>query len=1011
MAFPKLKSKIFGLNFTKSANGSQKTSPRRMESLIATRENVELLESMDLSKFTKIKKSNLNEYIDKEINKLEKELDISEINTFGATVNCEQEFRLYKLYLEKLSSIIGKKDFKLGNILLRGVIGCEKAFKKLSIQNRAEVSRPSKQHENIYKKEISTQTITIEKVLAVPDLLTSPELENIKSLAGTLDKIKLTRISNQLEEVYESLNNMYTDIPSPSESPLPELPEFPESNENKKIINLQITVIRNNIKNILKNPEIKKLGIDKEVQTESDKKRRTIVALVDMNKEKELGLLKFKGKNESLQKDKSKLEESLIRNSEISAEMERKLGDSDIKLSKLKQSMEFLQEKNFQNEIKISKFESKLTESNQKISYLTNIIESLKITIKKKQSQLQNSLDQLYNIQIAWGISEKKLKNIEKEWKKQTNSEFVFKDINIDAMQEKRGIKKIQIDNPEDELKKIANNEFKDVKIDSVSPNQAFNVENTNFDRRFSVGVKVNLHSSKNNLKKGPSKVKDDLNKSQSPYRLEIPSNDISVAKGQKKVLPEEIELESDSSKDNISHKNSNSNINRSNEIDPPRKIVAPKKSKKNESKHEKKVEKKTEKKIEKKNEKKVDNKPRDSKDLTKIIIPDKKFVSQNFSYQTEKIFSYEGNKSLKKLKEPYIIVKNNDSENKQTKNTYTNNIENTSNLPNLQNNHENFNPTPIPNENQITKKFENEKNTETKNIQEKLPEPIEIRLIQHNKSRSNDFSLTKLGQIPSPLIPESIENYAPYSYRNQNNSYSPILNLETTDKNMKSFDRTLDSPYKDIQIIRSPSISKQNLLTPFEDPLKPSATTLRLLKNSTESKSQLEIAQANLISSKSNPSHKNHLSLLPKPPVPPEWLKEAEELSNFLKETEKKLYSCMTEDQKELYMVLISKEEEYKIMKALNYSKATQCLLLDSNNDQFEKIRNKDKYKLLLEQLFEYPAEIDFLSPQARREIASSLKGHETEKCPEVCEHLQRALQVKLKFRGHLYPLKVIKM
>ena len=95
--------------------------------------------------------------------------------------------------------------------------------------------------------------------------------------------------------------------------------------------------------------------------------------------------------------------------------------------------------------------------------------------------------------------------------------------------------------------------------------------------------------------------------------------------------------------------------------------------------------------------------------------------------------------------------------------------------------------------------------------------------------------------------------------------------------------------------------------------------------------------------------------------------------------------------------------------MKSLILSKAIQCELLTDDWDKLEKIKNKEKYKMLLEKIFDHSAEIDALTPRLRRDLASSLKGHNNSKCLDMCEHLQRALMIKFKAKGNPYPVKII--
>ena len=139
----------------------------------------------------------------------------------------------------------------------------------------------------------------------------------------------------------------------------------------------------------------------------------------------------------------------------------------------------------------------------------------------------------------------------------------------------------------------------------------------------------------------------------------------------------------------------------------------------------------------------------------------------------------------------------------------------------------------------------------------------------------------------------------------------------------------------------------------------------------------------------------------------------ETENFFSILKDSEMSFLSVLSEDQKERYQELKSKEEEHKIMKIMNCSKAIQCVLITPFDfaDKLEKIRRKDKYRLLLEKVFDSPAEINYLTPNLRRELAAALKGHKLSKCSDDCEHLKRAVMVKWKSKGLPYPIRTVKM
>ena len=396
MALPNLKTKFSKHITAKSAAGSHKSSPKRTESTFNIKDGIEILESLEFSKFSKHNKINIDSYVSKEISKLEKELDTSEINMYGATINCEQEFRIYKLFLEKVSMLAGKKDSKLGNILIRGLTGCEKAFKKLNIQIRAEMpKKPDKQ--NNLKKEAFTQTIFIEQPEILPENSNSLEIDAFKSLSGAFKNIKVSRISNQLVNLYNSLNEINTDIPSPSESPELEMPEFKLSPKTAKV---QLTFIRQNIGKILKGTEVKKLGIPKEVQTDFDRKRKTLVALENMNEEKELDIFKLRSKFSSLKHQKEKLEESLLRSNNMCSEFERKIAANDMELTHLRHDNSGLLEKVKEYEENAQKYQSEIDEADKKIEYFKEIIRKLKQSMRKKGAELQQSLSLLYNTQV-----------------------------------------------------------------------------------------------------------------------------------------------------------------------------------------------------------------------------------------------------------------------------------------------------------------------------------------------------------------------------------------------------------------------------------------------------------------------------------------------------------------------------------------------------------------------------------------------------------------------------------
>ena len=247
------------------------------------------------------------------------------------------------------------------------------------------------------KNEAFTQTIFIEQPEILPENSNSLEIDAFKSLSGAFKNIKVSRISNQLVNLYNSLNEINTDIPSPSESPELEMPEFKLSPKTAKV---QLTFIRQNIGKILKGTEVKKLGIPKEVQTDFDRKRKTLVALENMNEEKELDIFKLRSKFSSLKHQKEKLEESLLRSNNMCSEFERKIAANDMELTHLRHDNSGLLEKVKEYEENAQKYQSEIDEADKKIEYFKEIIRKLKQSMRKKGAELQQSLSLLYNTQV-----------------------------------------------------------------------------------------------------------------------------------------------------------------------------------------------------------------------------------------------------------------------------------------------------------------------------------------------------------------------------------------------------------------------------------------------------------------------------------------------------------------------------------------------------------------------------------------------------------------------------------
>ena len=1015
MELPNLKVKNFKSK-PKSYNSSQKSSPNRMNSF-SLQASIEILEGMDLIKYSKLKGETLNAQLSKEISRLEKDLDSSEINMYGATTNCDQEFRVYKIFLERLTSLTSKKDKRLSAVLLRGIAGCEKAFKKLNTQIRAEIPGhySRKQAANT---EISTQTIFHENLEVDPKSHMNHELEkNILSLPESMDKIKVSRITTQLSDLYDSLSTLCMEIPSPSESPEPMLPRFIESD---KTINLKLTVIRKNINRILQGvSEVKKLGIPKECQTDFEFRRNTIIALEDMNEEKELDLFKMRSRFQILSREKALVDERLMRLNNVIEEYERKYAPFEIELARCKQDNATLVERVQHFERKFETADDNYDKSQERVYKMRKMIDGLKQMLKRKQAQLQEALDHLYNTQVIWRIAEAKLKKVEKSWKKNTGTPFHYKDINIDEITHKFALKKIEIPSFDEEMKTLEGAGYSDQFDLAVAlysdtqdeiPEQVFvsgNAEKrkkkylkgsnvrkgSEYLKRPSVGRNV-LNQNENQLEvKKETRRKSILEEDSSDEDLgENPKSN--SAQSSRKSITLNIPVKPnnvDASKNylQISDKKSLKN--------PPSRPITPMKN----------------------NKAGVKGSVKKYENTATEIGSEKKSMQSKISTNTNKrnqntVTSTGSSHDQEKLSLSKHNPINLDSKHRKS----ISHVE-TSYEPETVSAHhyklEKPEKTDLQGNKVVEKLSYQIKTRKSKDNENKISpesENYELQANEHEKIGNGSYKVSK-AHTQSHFLQSVKEGNNLKEPQNEHGEYdehgeklAEEIKMKFTYDLRPQIDENLDADtlYNENPHSRHRSPSHAVLGTVGEnDFLKPqnkSKACLSALSNQSSLSSLFgeDIYTRRRLSQTLNNN---------------EQVKEVEDFQTSIEESKTLLSSMLTNEQRQIFEEIKAKEEEFRIMKSLSCSKATQCMLLLTANfdDKLERIRRKEKYRKLLGKVFEFPAEIDMLTPQLRRELAISLKGHKNSKCSENCEHLRRALQVKFKSRGIPYPIKTIKM
>jgi hypothetical protein len=985
MALPNLNQKIFDLSFVKSRRNIIKTSPRRHESTFSLQKGLEILESMDFvrnSSHTKSKSLNIDFF--KEYSKLEQELDLNEINMLGSSVSYYDQFQVYKKYLESISIIIKKKDDKLYKLLSRGLNGLEKAVVRLPDPPKAtpiKIFVPEKPE--VEKKDAYTQSAA-EVAKPVSDI------ETVKELSKSFKKIKISRITHQLSDLYETLSALYTDIPSPTSTP--DLEPI-EKVDTQKIINLKLTVIRESIKNFIKHSERKPVQIDRESQTVK-LKSNLVVALESMNQDKEIESLKYRNQINALNQEKEKLQQDLKRANNMCRELEDKNGTYEIELSRLNTKANELEKKldkaekiNSDSEKKINEYAS-LTKSYKKNN------KNLKLLVKKKQNDLQETLNKLCNTQVIWKIAEKKLKAIEKEWNKAFDKDFIFKDINITDISNKYGIQPIKLDNIDKEIEYLEQGDA-DVSYDIIEDQTIhLNIEN----------AASRLNSRQN------SEIFAKINSNLSNKSENFETFNDSSPRNQKNSIKKEEKKEKIQNNYNKNYKKHQSPI-RHQETHEIHKNVTTEVIKQV---------------LEVPNSNK---KPSDFK----IVINDNE-ITKNTSQDEEKKQYQNGNLEITS---------------QELMNTSGNEINSSNPIKSLSNLSD-------------KKGF---KNLETKSfLKEKQKKPLKNQNSPQNNKKFSETMQKKHQDLKKPMKNIATSPYYESKFQEKTTSKSPepsdqvLPNPETTDRQSPTLNSTfsiaesknsnnlVESPSVELKFqindkinsnpIRIPDqvqvkIKRKNNYEHFKAPsgsqsshlvkfsvtnklFEPKSTNFKdfELKETDDSKTETQNIMTQTLEHYKNfqIDSKDNLNSIFYDQKAFEEFFDTENLPKRLQQAENDWFFSMSEDQQKSYSIYQDKQNEYKIYKALNLSKSIQCSLLDPS-DQLERLKNKSFYKELLERVFERPAELDALAPSHRLELIESFKGHEQEKCGEVCDHLKRAIAIKFKAQGKLYPIKTIKM
>ena len=378
----------------------------------------------------------IEEILDRELSRLDTELDSYEIST----LNSSKDFNPYKYYLEGIALVLKKKQPIISAKVLRGVIGWEKLMSNFTRPGRKLRKQSIKVEKSMRNVEIQTETKE-----EIVEIRHNAEISKFLSLPKSVKKIKISRLTAKLNEIYEKMKVL--DIEVPSRSATPDMPEYeleelmrfsPQLKRNSKALD-EVKVLNKLFKG--------KLLIDKETQVSLAEDSGYVFS--SMNIDTEISLAR---KNREL--------EIALNENKTLIERIKKISEGNSRKSEVKEKTGIDEEP--EKIIKSQAFDAKSVE------ILKNKLEVLNAKYIKQQKKINFLDSMLFNSKVLWKTAEEKLRQISTAWEMQVGSSFNFKPVNVKKIAEELKFSKETDINLLQSVEKQLNNMIEEVFEDKV---------------------------------------------------------------------------------------------------------------------------------------------------------------------------------------------------------------------------------------------------------------------------------------------------------------------------------------------------------------------------------------------------------------------------------------------------------------------------------------------------------------------------------------------------------------
>ena len=352
-----------------------------------------------------------------ELTKANQVLDSFEINK-DKSISPLIAHQNYLKYLETVAITIKARDSVTANCIIRGIVGLRRTVKNWPDQ-KIELTESLKTIPTKSVRENITQTYELTPK-EDPDTI-NEDIMFIQNIVNKVGNLKSEKIIKRLFDLHQDLSKLYTEIPTPTDTPEPVDVRMSSMGEK---LNITIKLIKNEIQANLNKHKFERKKVNQGVQTGS-----MGFEGMDPMKEKEAELVNLKRKLEHLEGQSLMVHESLAKHKAYSCDIENRYNEGKIELIQTKNKLNSAKDASSGLKIRVSQLADKLIRKSKKLQETRKSLNEQKSEIFSLNHSVKHLKTETYNMTVLNKITEEKLLQIDSAWAQRTGSRFVFENV------------------------------------------------------------------------------------------------------------------------------------------------------------------------------------------------------------------------------------------------------------------------------------------------------------------------------------------------------------------------------------------------------------------------------------------------------------------------------------------------------------------------------------------------------------------------------------------------------